>query len=210
MKDSQSLYMNLTDEALCQRVASGDRIAEEALVLRYNRLVRACARPFFLMGGDSEDLIQEGMVGLISAIREYVPSHETTFLTFAEICVRNRMISAIRAASRDKHNPLNQSVSLETPLFDRTSDYLPISASGSQTDPEALYISREELQERMSLLRSQLSGFEAKILGLYLNGLSYAEIAAEVNRSPKSVDNAVQRVRRKLAQQPKPSDISKG
>lgn len=210
MRDSPSIYRNLTDEALCRQAADGDCAAEEALVLRYNRLVRACARPFFLMGGDSEDLIQEGMVGLINAIREYVPSRDTVFSTFAETCVRNRMISAIRAASRDKHNPLNQSVSFETPLFERASNYLPFGTFSSQADPEALYISREELQERMSALRSQLSGFEAKILGLYLSGLSYGEIAAEVNRSPKSVDNAVQRVRRKLAQQPKPGDISEG
>ena len=210
MKNPKLLYTELSDEALCQKAVSGDRLAEETLVLRYNRLVRACARPYFLMGGDSEDLIQEGMVGLISAIREYTPSRETAFLTFAETCVRNRMISAIRAASRDKHTPLNQSVSFETPLFDGMSDYLPFGAAGPQTDPEALYISREELQERMVLLRSQLSGFEAKILGLYLSGLSYAEIAAEIKRTPKSVDNAVQRVRRKLAQRPKPGDISKG
>ena len=210
MKDSKFCYTDLSDEALCQKALTGNPVAEEALVMRYTRLVRACARPFFLMGGDSEDLIQEGMVGLISAIREYMPGRESSFFTYAEVCVRNRMISAIRAASRDKHTPLNHSVSFETPLFDGTFDYTPSSASGSQTDPEALYISREELQERMSMLRSQLSGFEANILGLYLGGLSYAEIAAEVNRSPKSVDNAVQRVRRKLARPSKSGDISKG
>ena len=210
MKASQHPYPSLTDEALCRLAADGDRAAEETLVLRHNRLVRACARPFFLMGGDSEDLIQEGMVGLINAIREYVPSRETPFVIYAETCVRNRLLSAVRAASRGKHTPLNQSVSFETPLFDGTSDYLPLPASPSQTDPEALFIIREELQERMRLLRSQLSGFEAKILGLYLKGLSYSEIAAEINRSPKSVDNAVQRVRRKLAQRPNPGDISRG
>ena len=118
MKPAEETPNSLTDEILCLQAASGDRIAEETLVMRYNRLVRICARPYFLAGGDSEDLIQEGMVGLLNAIREYVPQKGTAFRTYAEICIRNRILSAIRAASRDKHTPLNHYVSFETPLFD--------------------------------------------------------------------------------------------
>lgn len=191
--------------------ASGDRQAEEDLVVRYNRLVRICARPYFLAGGDSEDLIQEGMVGLLAAIREYDPEKAASFRTYAEVCIKNRLFSVIKAAARDKHIPLNNSVSFGTPLFSGNGDPLAFSApDGQGTDPEEIFLSRESFRERLEALIGQLSGFEASVLRLYLNGLSYSEIAAEVNKSPKSVDNAVQRIRRKLAQQTSSGDISKG
>ena len=200
---------DLTDEALCAMTAQGDRTAEEALVLRYHRVVRMCARPYFLAGGDSEDLIQEGMVGLLAAIREYDPERAASFRTYAEVCIKNRLVSAIKAASRDKHTPLNNSVSFETPLFSGTGERFACGTPGRQAeDPEEIFLSREAFRERMQALHGQLSGFEANILRLYLNGLSYSEIAAEVNKSPKSVDNAVQRIRRKLAQQSSSGDIS--
>lgn len=199
----------LTDEFLCLQAALGDRVAEEALVVRYNRLVRICARPYFLAGGDSEDLIQEGMVGLLSAIRVFDPNKEASFRTYAEVCIKNRVFSAIKAASRDKHTPLNTSVPFETPSFCGNSEHYAYGTTDQRLeDPEAILIGREELRERMDVLKGQLSGFEAKILGLYLNGLSYTEIAAEVNKSPKSVDNAVQRIRRKLAQHFQSGDVS--
>ena len=197
------------DEALCTLAASGDRIAEEALVMRYHRLVRICARPYFLAGGDSEDLIQEGMVGLLAAIREYDSGKAASFRTFAEVCIKNRLISVIKAAARDKHIPLNNYVSFETPLFSGNGDHYAYGAADQlQEDPEAILLGREAFQERMRALEGQLSGFEASILRLYLNGLSYSEIAAEVNKSPKSVDNAVQRIRRKLAQHHSFGDFS--
>ena len=187
-----------SDEALCAQAALGDRGAEETLALRYTRMVRMCARPYFLAGGDSEDLIQEGMVGLLSAIREYQSGRGVSFRTFAETCIRNRLLSAIKAATRDKHTPLNNYISFETPSFDGNTDYATLLP---QSDPEELIISREAYTERTNRLKDRLSGFEAKVLGLYLKGLSYTEIAAYVNRPPKSVDNAVQRIRRKVAQQ---------
>lgn len=190
----------LTDEAMCVLAASGDRIAEESIVMRYNRLVRICARPFFLAGGDSEDLIQEGMVGLLTAVREFNPDKQVTFRTFAETCIRNRIISAIKMASRDKHTPLNSYISFETSFFDGKTDRYSFGVSDMrQKNPEDVFIHRESLQERMETLKGQLSGFEARILGLYLSGLSYSEIAQEVERPLKSVDNAVQRIRRKVA-----------
>lgn len=208
MNENQSTERDMTDETLCLRAAAGDRVAEETLVMRYNRLVRICARPYFLLGGDSEDLIQEGMLGLIKAIREYKPEQGVLFRTFAEVCVRNRILSAVRAAARDKHTPLNHSVSIENPLFDESSGYFSPDALDRGSDPEALVISREEFQERRQAILSQLSGFEATVLGFYLDGLSCSEIAAKVGRPPKSVDNAVQRVRRKLAQTT-PGDFSR-
>lgn len=190
-----------SDETLCARAAAGDRSAEEILAMRYTRLVRVCARPYFLAGGDSEDLIQEGMIGLLSAIREYQPSKGTSFRGFAETCIRNRLLSAIKAATRDKHTPLNHSVSFETPSFDGNAEHTALLSQSEQFDPEAMMISREAYQERTDRLKDRLSGFEAKVLGLYLKGLSYTEIAAYMDRPPKAVDNAVQRIRRKVAQQ---------
>ena len=209
MKADHTRQSERADEALCTLAASGDRIAEEALVMRYHRLVRICARPYFLAGGDSEDLIQEGMVGLLAAIREYDSGKAASFRTFAEVCIKNRLISVIKAAARDKHIPLNNYVSFETPLFSGNGDHYAYGAADQlQEDPEAILLGREAFQERMRALEGQLSGFEASVLRLYLNGLSYSEIAAEVNKSPKSVDNAVQRIRRKLAQQSSSGDVS--
>ena len=177
-----------SDETLCILAASGDRIAEEVLVMRYNRLVRICSRPFFLAGGDSEDLIQEAMFGLLKAIREFDPARDVSFHTFAEVCIRNRIRSVVSAAVRDKYAPLNNSVSMEadSEVLDPTSG------------PEESLISREERVERLEQLRAKLSSFEQKVLSLYLEGFSYEEIANRLGRSIKSVDNAVQRIRRKV------------
>ena len=191
-------YDTYTDEQLCVRAARGDGDAEAALVTRYYALVRVCARPLFLAGGDGEDLIQEGMFGLIRAIREYRRDRSTSFRTFAEVCIRNQIYSALRAAARDKHAPLNQSVSLDHPFFDSES-YLSGASDPALVDPEQLVADRDYVE---SVHKStQLSAFEAKILGYYLDGLSCQEIAKLVGKPPKSVDNAVQRVRRKAAQQ---------
>lgn len=192
---TNSHYEEATDEALCAMSVSGDRGAEEVLVTRYSRLVRVCARPFFLAGGDSEDLIQEGMFGLLKAIREFDPGRDVSLRTFAEVCIRRRILSAVAAASRSKHTPLNESISLEAPFF---AHYSPEQAA-VHVNPEDLLIDREEHRERLLQMKDQLSGFEADILDYYLQGYSYAEIARQVGRSPKSVDNAVQRIRRKVA-----------
>ena len=190
----------LQDEDLCALAASGDRLAEEILVTRYNRIVRTCARPYFLAGGDSEDLTQEGMVGLIHAVREYDAAKSASFRTFAETCIRNRLYSVLRAAARDKHQPLNQSVSLDTPFFDSNS-YSSGTSHLAQRNPEEFLIDREHTAALLTGVRKKLSEFEAKILGYYLDGLSCREIAEAVGKPPKSVDNAVQRIRRKVARQ---------
>lgn len=199
------MFSEQSDEALCCQAAQGDHLAEEALVARHRRLVLICCRPFFLAGGDSEDLIQEGMVGLLSAVRMYDPSKGASFHTYAEICIKHRLISAIKAASREKHAPLNDSVSFDDPLLN---DYAYGADQQHLEDPETIMIGREEFRERMDALRGSLTDLEANILGLYLEGYSYREIAAQVKRSPKSVDNAVQRIRYKTARQFPFGDIS--
>ena len=195
------------DEALCALADAGNREAEEVLVTRYNRLVRTCARPFFLIGGDSEDLTQEGMVGLIKAVREYDAAKEASFRTFAEICIRSRLYSVLRAAARDKHSPLNQSVPLDTPFLDSNS-YTSGTSHLAQRNPEDFLIDREHTAALLAGVRKQLSEFEAEILGYYLDGLSCREIAETVGKAPKSVDNAVQRIRRKVARQLQSGDLS--
>ena len=189
--------LNHSDEELCLGAAQGDSTVEAELVRRYGWLVRACARPLFLAGGDSEDLIQEGMLGLLTAIRTFSPARDAAFRTYAEICIRSRLLTAVRAAQGGKHSPLNHSVSYEPPLFDGTNAYLFSSAES----PEDVVIGREELKERLETLKGRLSKFEAQILSPYLSGLSCREIAQRVGRSQKSVDNAIQRIRRKTALQ---------
>ena len=204
MRIDQRDFSQIPDEQLCAFVAQGNAQAEDELVARYSRLVRACARPLFLAGGDSEDLIQEGMVGLLHAVRTYDHDRQAQFRTYAELCIRSRLISAIRAAGRDKHAPLNNYISFEAPLFDTAAGY----PSTQGNNPEDVIIDEEDRKERICALKDQLSGFERKILQLYLSGLSYGEIALQVGRSAKSVDNAVQRIRRKVARQLTSGDIS--
>ena len=190
----------MDDDRLQQLALSGDREAEEALAERYLRLVRACARPLFLAGGDSEDLIQEGTFGLLSAIRRYSPEDGTSFKTFAEHCVRMRLLSAIKSASRLKHIPLNDGISLEELSEDPGADIAALPESFRQ-NPERLILAKESREELSAAFSRCLSRFEVKVLNLYLEGLSYREIADRLCKDAKSIDNAVQRIRRKLARE---------
>ena len=201
MDTANVINSNMTDEQLCAQVARGDRGAEETLVLRHTRLVRACARPFFLAGGDSEDLIQEGMLGLLTAIREYREDRGAGFRTFAAVCVRRRILSAVRSAAGGKHQPLNDGVSLEAALFLAHQELAPLGMTNQrQENPEDVVIHQEDLSALESAIQTQLTELEGQVLARYLRGSSYSEIAREVSRSTKSVDNAVQRIRRKIAQ----------
>ncbi|MBR3705151.1 MAG: sigma-70 family RNA polymerase sigma factor [Oscillospiraceae bacterium] len=204
----QDEYLAISDEKLCELAHDGDRTAEEMLVSRYTRLVRQLARPFYLAGGDSDDLIQEGMIGLIYGVREYNASRNAVFRTFAETCIRNRLYSAVRAALRDKHSPLNQSIPLEIPFFDSRTTSSVGAHTLSHVDPEELIIGREDARDTLRGVRKQLSEFEAKILGYYLDGLTTKEMVEAVKKSPKSVDNAVQRIRRKIARHLTSGDLS--
>ena len=201
-------YISLSDNDLQSLTAGGDKQAEETLAARYMYLVRACARPLFLAGGDSEDLIQEGTFGLVSAIRQFSPELETSFKTFAEHCIRMRLYSAIKSASRLKHFPLNDGVSFEQLSEDHRA---PLSAVPEvfRRSPEDLVLARESKEELYTAFSKCLSTFENKVLDLYLDGLSYREIGERLNKEPKAVDNAVQRIRRKLARNTNLGDISK-
>lgn len=202
-------YSILSDEEL-QKIASiGDPEAEENLVMRYRRLVRICARPLFLAGGDSEDLFQEGMFGLLSAIRQYDPNSSASFKTFAQHCIQNRLLTAVKASSRNKHIPLNDGVSLEYILSDESQTQAAVFPEMFRRTPEEQVLARESEKEFYSTFTRCLSDFELKILHLYLEGLSYREIADKMRRNTKSIDNAVQRIRRKLARQPFLGDISR-
>jgi len=178
-----------------KKTSEDDSVTEDALVSEYGRLVKACARPYFLAGGDSEDLIQEGMLGLLSAIRTYDPEKGTKFSTYAEFCVRRRIYSAIKSASGNKHTPLNSYISLESPLLDESSTQN-VSFLRSLED---FVIAREQAGEVERLLYGTLSRFESDVLELYLEGMSYRDMAIRLGKSEKSVDNAVQRIRKKLS-----------
>lgn len=187
-----------SDEQLCVQAQKGDRLAEEQLVTGYARLVRIYARPYFLAGGDSEDLLQEGMIGLLSAIREFQAERNVSFRVYASTCIQNRLRSAVRSASRNKHGPLNDSVSLMDTLFDSAA-YDPQTDFQRQEGPEEHLIRREEESRQMEILFDSLSAFERTVLALYLDGLSRGEIAGRVRKPVKSVENAIQRIRRKIA-----------
>lgn len=201
-------YSNLSDAELLNMVDSGDKIAEEQLALRYTRLVKICSRPFFLVGGDGEDLIQEGMLGLLSAIREFDASMNTSFKTYAEICVKRRIYSAIKSASRKKHEPLNDMVSFDDVLSDEGKSSAASYGETYRRTLEDQVLGREGADEIIKLFSRCLSKFEVEILNLYLGGLSYSEIAEQCGKTEKSVDNAVQRIRRKLARNLYLGDVS--
>lgn len=204
-------YAELEDSALQKLAADGDSYAEEELVSRYMRLVRICARPLFLAGGESEDLIQEGMFGLLSAVRQYNNEHNASFKTFAEWCIRNRLRSAVKSASSLKHDPLNNRVPLESILSDESQTQAVACAELFQKSPEEQVLARENKKytEQLYLsLVSMLSKYEKAVLTYYLEGLSYKEIAKLTSKGDKAVDNAIQRIRRKTAQMLKSGDIS--
>jgi len=190
-----NVYTDKSHE-MAKKAVGCDTAAEEVLVSEYTRLVRACARPYFLAGGDGEDLIQEGMLGLLSAIRTFDPDKGTKFSTYAEFCVRRRIYSAIKSASGNKHTPLNSYISLESPQIDESSTQ----SSYFLRDPEDFVIAHEQAGEVERLLYGALSRFESGVLELYLEGMSYKDMAVRLEKPEKSVDNAVQRIRKKLSQ----------
>ena len=202
-EDRYDFLETLADDQLCAACQKGNRNAEDVLAARYHRLVRRIARPYFLAGGDNEDLLQEGMVGLIKAMREYDPAQSASFCTFAEVCIRRRLYSVLKSAASGKHQPLNQAIPLNPSFFD-------VSLAFAQDDPEVLLIDREKTAGLLEYACKQLSAFEAEILGYYLDGLTCREIAETVGKPPKSVENAVQRIRRKIGRQLQSGDISKG
>ncbi len=202
-------YSELDDNRLQELAAVGDRQAEERLVVKYMRLVRRCSRPFFLVGGAPEDLIQEGMLGLLSAIRQYDPQQNAAFKTYAELCIKNRLLSAVKTDSRLKHNPLNDGLPLDSLLSEESQIPLLAYTELFRRTPEEQVLARENKMELQQSFKRCLSPMERNVLRLYLDGLSYQEIAEQTGKPIKAVDNAIQRIRRKLAQNLDSGVISK-
>ena len=193
-------YLGMTDEALVARSHAGDARADETLCERYKNVVRIKARPYFLIGADREDLVQEGMIGLYKAIRDYKPDKLSSFRAFAELCITRQIITAIKTATRQKHVPLNSYVSLNKPIYDEESDrtLMDVIVEGRAQNPEELIIGRENLVSFRDQVDRVLSGLEQDVLNAYLDGKSYQEIADKLGRHVKSIDNALQRVKRKM------------
>ncbi|NLV22603.1 MAG: RNA polymerase sporulation sigma factor SigH [Syntrophomonadaceae bacterium] len=193
-------YADMSDEEIVELAQLGNQYAIEFLVDKYKNFVRAKARAYFLIGADREDIIQEGMIGLFKAIRDYNGEKLTSFRAFAELCITRQIITAIKTATRQKHIPLNSYVSLNKPVYDEESDrtLIDIITTNKITNPEEIIISREEFVYIEKKMGEILSSLEWKVLMAYLEGKSYQEIAQELKRHVKSIDNALQRVKRKL------------
>ena len=193
-------YAEMTDEEIVALAQQGEQSAVEYLVDKYRNFVRAKARSYFLIGADKEGIIQEGMIGLFKAIRDYKVDKVTSFRAFAELCITRQIITAIKTATRQKHIPLNSYVSLTKPIYDEESDrtLMDIISTNKITNPEDIIISREEFIFIERKMGEILSSLEWKVLMAYLEGKSYQEIAVELKRHVKSIDNALQRVKRKL------------
>lgn len=193
-------YHLMVDEDVVEFAREGDDAALEYLINKYKNFVRAKARSYFLIGADREDIIQEGMIGLYKAIRDFRMDKLSSFRAFAELCITRQIITAIKTATRQKHIPLNSYVSLNKPIYDEDSDrtLLDVISGTRITDPEELIISREEFYDIEEKMGEILSSLEWKVLMSYLEGKSYQEIAEDLKRHVKSIDNALQRVKRKL------------
>jgi RNA polymerase sporulation-specific sigma factor len=196
----QESYELMLDEDIVEFAKEGDLAALEYLINKYKNFVRAKARSYFLIGADREDIIQEGMIGLYKAIRDFKSDKLSSFRAFAELCITRQIITAIKTATRQKHIPLNSYVSLNKPIYDEDSDrtLLDVISGSKITDPEELIISREEFDDIEEKMGEILSSLEWKVLMSYLEGKSYQEIAVDLKRHVKSIDNALQRVKRKL------------
>ena len=193
-------FDGLSDEDIVQLCHNGDTAAEEYLLNKYKNFVRSKARSYFLIGADHEDIVQEGMIGLYKAIRDYKSEKLSSFRAFAELCITRQIITAIKTATRQKHIPLNSYVSLNKPLYDEESDrtLLDIIMEGNSGNPEEMIINQENLGNIHRKINEVLSGLEQEVLAAYLDGKSYQEIAETLGRHVKSIDNALQRVKRKL------------
>ena len=193
-------FADKSDEQVVAQAQGGDSVALEYLLGKYKNFVRSKARSYFLIGADHEDIVQEGMIGLFKAIRDYQPERLSSFRAFAELCITRQIITAIKTATRQKHVPLNSYVSLNKPIYDEESDrtLMDVIVEGHAQNPEELIIGREDLTSIRDRVGEVLSPLEQEVLAAYLDGKSYQEIAEKLHRHVKSIDNALQRVKRKL------------
>lgn len=192
--------LDKTDEEIVLEAKDGNGIAQDMIITKYEQFVRAKSKSYFLIGADKEDIYQEGMIGLYKAIRDFKDDKESSFKAFAELCITRQIITAIKTATRQKHIPLNTYVSLNKPIYEEDSErtLLDVIDGFKITDPEALVIGQEEVADIELQIKNVLSGLEMEVLNSYLDGKSYQEIAVDLDREAKSIDNALQRVKRKL------------
>ncbi len=195
-----SKFEDRLDEEVVLEAKNGNAAAQEYLINKYEAFVKSKARSYFLIGADKEDIYQEGMIGLYKAIRDFKPDKLSSFRAFAELCVTRQIITAIKTATRQKHIPLNTYISLNKPIYEEESDrtLLDVLTSLKISDPEELVISKEEMGHMEKEIARLLSDLEMEVLLSYLDGKSYQEIACDLDRQAKSIDNALQRVKRKL------------
>lgn len=194
-------YSKLTDEEIIEKIRGGDLNAQDYLIEKYKRLVIKKARSkYFIVGADYDDIIQEGSIGLFKAIRDYNPTKNAGFFTFAELCIERQMITAIKSAGRQKHQPLNTYLSLNRNVYDKDEDltYIELLCNDNSSNPEALVIGNEEYESTRKKIDVALSKLEQRVLELFLSGNSYTEIAAIIGRDEKSIDNALQRIKKKI------------
>ena len=195
-------YDKVTDEQLIKDFRNGDREIMDHLMMKYKAMVRKKARAMYLFGGENEDLIQEGMIGLFKAVRDYDCGRDASFYTFADLCISRQMYTAVQASKRLKHSPLNSYVS----LYERSSEgtdneeknLIEALAARTQMSPEELFLDKERVEDLERAIETELSSFEKQVLDLYLTGMSYTQIAKVLGRDEKSTDNALQRLKSKI------------
>lgn len=193
-------FIENSEEEVVLKAKAGDKKALEYLISKYEKSVRVKSKSYFLIGADKEDIYQEGMIGLYKAIRDFNPEKQVSFKVFAELCISRQIITAIKTATRQKHIPLNTYVSLNKPVYEDDSDrtLVDILTSLKISDPEELMIGKEQMEFIENEISKVLSDLELEVLQSYLDGKSYQEIACDLDRESKSVDNALQRVKKKL------------
>ncbi len=193
-------FDNMTDEMLVSLAQDGNEGALDFILHKFRPLVARKSNSYFLAGADKDDIIQEGMIGLFKAVRDYKPDKDAAFRSFAELCVTRQIISAVKSASRLKHSPLNSYISLDKPCFEDNDDstLLDIVASGVSGNPEDIIIGKENMERVEIKMEEVLSRFECEVLSLYLTGKSYSEISVILKKDSKSVDNALQRIKKKF------------
>ncbi|NLY29297.1 MAG: RNA polymerase sporulation sigma factor SigH [Firmicutes bacterium] len=197
--DGFKAFRDLPDEDIVKQAQAGRQDAVDYLLYKYQKLVYIWTRPYFLQGAEDDDLLQEGMIGLYKAIRDFTPG-SSSFWSFAKLCITRNIISAIKGTTRQKHIPLNSYTSLHKPIYDAEGDrtLMEVLSNNRVDDPEALVIDRERLQHTQRYIKEVLSDFEYKVFRLYINGLSYKEMAEELGTHTKSIDNALCRIKAKI------------
>ena len=195
-------YENITDEQLIRRLRDGETAIMDYIISKYKYLVIRAAKAIYLIGGENDDLIQEGMIGLFKAVRDFDTNQETSFYSFAELCISRQMYTAIKLSQRQKHMPLNSYVSLydikKTDYDDKQAPLIEQLETESNSNPEELFLDKERMQMLVEQLNERLSDMERRVLHLHLQGEDYRSIAELLDKSPKSIDNALQRIRQKM------------